>query len=65
MKKRTSLVLALGLTMGSVLPIAAAANTIPYNVMVQKESEAVWEGCKGELEERTSCPILRLWKIIN
>ncbi|NHC39028.1 peptidase M4 family protein [Bacillus sp. MM2020_1] len=38
MKKRTSLVLALGLTMGSVLPITAAAKTVPYNVTVKKDA---------------------------
>jgi hypothetical protein len=27
-------------------------------------SEAVWEGCQGELENGTSCSILRPWEII-
>src|SRR4051812_33720689 len=39
MKKRASIVLALGLTVGSVLPITAAANTIPYNVTVKQDAE--------------------------
>lgn len=39
MKKRTSLVLALGLTMGTVLPISAAAKSISGNVTVTKEAK--------------------------
>ena len=42
MKKRTSLVLALGLTVGAVLPITAAAQTqsaVPYKVMVTKDAK--------------------------
>ncbi|CAH2716943.1 Bacillolysin [Neobacillus rhizosphaerae] len=39
MKKRTSLVLALGLTVGAVLPITAAAKAIPNNVTVTKEAK--------------------------
>ncbi|MGG3468671.1 M4 family metallopeptidase [Neobacillus pocheonensis] len=55
MKKRTSLVLALGLTVGAILPITAAAQTqsaVPYNVMVKdanqfgKDAKVNWK--KGQ-----------------
>lgn len=55
MKKRTSLVLALGLTVGAILPISAAAQTqsvVPYNVVVKdanqfgKDAKVNWK--KGQ-----------------
>jgi len=56
MKKRTSLVLALGLTMGSVLPITAAANTIPYNVTVQKEAKQFGKEAKVNWKKGQAVP---------
>ena len=56
MKKRTSLVLALGLTMGSVLPITAAANTIPYNVTVQKEAKQFGKDAKVNWKKGQAVP---------
>ena len=56
MKKRTSLVLALGLTMGSVLPITAAANTIPYNVTGQKEAKQFGKDVKVNWKKGQAVP---------
>ncbi|WHY80073.1 M4 family metallopeptidase [Neobacillus sp. WH10] len=56
MKKRTSLVLALGLTMGSVIPISAAANTIPYNVTVQKEAKQFGKDVKVNWKKGQAVP---------
>jgi len=56
MKKRTSLVLALGLTMGSVLPITAAAKTVPYNVTVQKDAAQFGQDAKVHWKQGQSVP---------
>jgi bacillolysin len=56
MKKRTSLVLALGLTMGSVLPITAAAKTVPYNVTVTKEAEQFGKDAKVNWKKGQTVP---------
>ncbi|MFP5106690.1 M4 family metallopeptidase [Neobacillus sp. C211] len=56
MKKRTSLVLALGLTMGSVLPITAAAETIPYNVTVKKDASQFGKDAKVNWKKGQTVP---------
>jgi bacillolysin len=56
MKKRTSLVLALGLTVGAVLPITAAAQTIPYNVTVKKDAEQFGKDAKVNWKKGQSVP---------
>ena len=52
MKKRTSLGLALGLTMGSMLPIMAAAKTDPYNITVTKEAAQFGKDAKVNWKNR-------------
>jgi bacillolysin len=56
MKRRTSLVLALGLTMGSVLPITAAAKTVPYNVTVTKEAVQFGKDAKVNWKKGQTVP---------
>jgi bacillolysin len=56
MKKRTSLVLALGLTMGSVLPITAAAETIPYNVTFKKDASQFGKDAKVNWKKGQTVP---------
>ncbi|MFL6561953.1 MAG: M4 family metallopeptidase, partial [Bacillus sp. (in: firmicutes)] len=56
MKKRTSLVLALGLTVGAVLPITAAAQTIPYNVTVKKDAEQFGKDAKVNWKKGQTVP---------
>ena len=56
MKKRTSLVLALGLTVGSVLPITAAAKTEPYNVTVQKDAMQFGQDAKVHWKQGQKVP---------
>ena len=56
MKKRTSLVLALGLTVGSVLPIAVSAKTVPYNVTVSKEANQFGKDAKVTWKKGQNVP---------
>ncbi|WP_223589312.1 M4 family metallopeptidase [Neobacillus bataviensis] len=59
MKKRTSLVLALGLTVGAVLPITAAAQTqsaVPYNVMVKKDAAQFGKEAKVNWKKGQTVP---------
>ncbi len=56
MKKRTSLVLALGLTVGSVLPITAAAKTVPYNVTVTKDAAQFGKDAKVNWKKGQTVP---------
>ncbi|MDR7240613.1 M4 family metallopeptidase [Neobacillus drentensis] len=56
MKKRTSLVLALGLTVGSVLPITAAATTVPYNATVKKDAAQFGKEAKVNWKEGQIVP---------
>ncbi|MGG1676076.1 M4 family metallopeptidase [Neobacillus sp. NRS-1170] len=59
MKKRTSLVLALGLTVGAVLPITAAAQTqsaVPYNVMVTKDAKQYGKDAKVNWKKGQTVP---------
>ncbi|MGG3564388.1 M4 family metallopeptidase [Neobacillus rhizosphaerae] len=56
MKKRTSLVLALGLTMGSVVPITAAAQAVPYNVTVTKDASQFGKDAKVNWKKGQSVP---------
>ncbi|MEH7374011.1 MULTISPECIES: M4 family metallopeptidase [Bacillaceae] len=65
MKKRTSLVLALGLTMGSVLPITAAAKTIPYNVTVTKDAAQFGKDAKVNWKKGQTVPSFVHGKLSN
>ncbi|MEH7299780.1 M4 family metallopeptidase [Neobacillus drentensis] len=56
MKKRTSLVLALGLTMGSVVPITAAAQAVPYNVTVTKDASQFGKDAKVNWKKGQAVP---------
>jgi bacillolysin/thermolysin len=56
MKKRTSLVLALGLTVGAVLPITAAAQTVPYNVTVTKDAKQFGKDAKVNWKKGQTVP---------
>lgn len=59
MKKRASLVLALGLTVGAVLPITAAAQTqsaVPYNVMVTKDANKFGKDAKVNWKKGQAVP---------
>ncbi|MDQ1147624.1 bacillolysin [Bacillus sp. SORGH_AS 510] len=56
MKKRTSLVLALGLTMGTVVPITAAAQTVPYNVTVTKDASQFGKDAKVNWKKGQAVP---------
>ena len=65
MKKRTSLVLALGLTVGSVLPITAAAKTVPYNVTVKKDAAQFGKDAKVNWKKGQTVPSFVHGKLIN
>ncbi|SMQ64824.1 bacillolysin/thermolysin [Bacillus sp. OV166] len=65
MKKRTSLVLALGLTMGSVLPITAAAKTIPYNVTITKDAAQFGKDAKVNWKKGQTVPSFVHGKLSN
>ncbi|MEH7483158.1 M4 family metallopeptidase [Neobacillus drentensis] len=65
MKKRTSLVLALGLTMGSVLPITVAAKTIPYNVTVTKDAAQFGKDAKVNWKKGQTVPSFVHGKLSN
>ncbi|TWE04965.1 bacillolysin/thermolysin [Neobacillus bataviensis] len=56
MKKRTSIMLALGLTVGAVLPISAAANTTPYNVTVSKDASQFGKDAKVTWKKGQTVP---------
>ncbi|WP_413303356.1 M4 family metallopeptidase [Bacillus sp. 1P10SD] len=56
MKKRTSLVLALGLTMGTVVPITAAAQAVPYNVTVTKDASQFGKDAKVNWKKAQAVP---------
>jgi bacillolysin len=56
MKKRTSLVLALGLTMGAVVPITAAAQAVPYNVTVTKDASQFGKDAKVNWKKGQAVP---------
>ncbi|MEH7440247.1 M4 family metallopeptidase [Neobacillus drentensis] len=56
MKKRTSLVLALGLTMGTVVPITAAAQVVPYNVTVTKDASQFGKDAKVNWKKGQAVP---------
>ncbi|MBT2654922.1 peptidase M4 family protein [Bacillus sp. ISL-18] len=56
MKKRTSIMLALGLTVGSVLPITAAANTTPYNVTAAKDASQFGKDAKVTWKKGQTVP---------
>jgi len=56
LKKRTSIILALGLTVGAVLPISAAAQSIPYNVTVTKDASQFGKDAKVNWKKGQTVP---------